>query len=132
MRSNRSMPQDVLIPVLAYADVAEAVERLQAAFGFAPRWRVGAHRAQLAVGATAAVALVAGERSGGHDHVMVRVDDVGALRERAVAAGFEASLIEEFPYGERQCTCVDFSGRTWVFTESVADVDPRDWGADVG
>lgn len=132
MLANRSMPQDVLIPVLAYPDVPEAVERLGAAFGFTLRWRAGAHRAQLAVGDTAAVAIVQGEPTAGGDHVMVRVADLRALRDRAIAAGTEASRIEEFPYGERQCTCVDFSGRSWVFTESVADVDPRDWGAVVG
>lgn len=132
MRENRSMPRDVLVPVLAYPDVEEAVVRLGQAFGFTLRWAVGAHRAQLAVGETAAIAIVQGQASQGADHVMVRVDDVRALRERALSAGVEASAIDEFPYGERQCTCVDFSGRTWVFTESVADVDPREWGAVVG
>ncbi|MFC4139054.1 MULTISPECIES: glyoxalase [unclassified Microbacterium] len=132
MLANRSMPVDALIPVLAYPDVPEAVERLGEAFGFTLRWRIGDHRAQLAVGDTAAVAIVRGERPNGADHVMVRVADVRALRERALAAGAAASTVEEFPYGERQCTCVDFSGRTWVFSESVADVDPREWGAATG
>lgn len=132
MLANRSMPQDVLIPVLAYPDVGEAVARLGDAFGFAVRWRAGGHRAQLAVGDTSAIAIVQGDRPDGADHVMVRVADVAALRERALAAGAQASAVDEFPYGERQCTCVDFSGRTWVFTESVADVDPREWGAVVG
>ncbi|MBD3943653.1 glyoxalase [Microbacterium sp. NEAU-LLC] len=132
MLANRSMPRGVIVPVLAYPDVEEAVERLGAAFGFTLRWRAGTHRAQLAVGDDSAIAIVRGTPATGSDHVMLRVGDVGALRERAHAAGFEASGIEEFPYGERQFTCVDFSGRTWVFTESVADVDPREWGAVVG
>ena len=34
----------------------------------------------------------------------------------------------DFPYGERQYTAIDYSGRAWTFSESIADVDPRDWG----
>lgn len=130
MQSNASMPDDVLIPVLAYPDVGRAVDELGRVFGFRLRWRIGDHRAQLAVGPTAAIAVIAGERAVSADHVMVRVDDAEAHRAIAEAAGCRVSPLEEYPYGERQYTAVDFSGRSWVFTESMVDVDPAEWGAD--
>ena len=48
MRSNRSIPQSTVVPVLIYPDVRAAVEWLGAAFGFVERVRIGeGHRAQL-------------------------------------------------------------------------------------
>jgi uncharacterized glyoxalase superfamily protein PhnB len=32
------------------------------------------------------------------------------------------------PYGERQYTAEDPGGHRWTFSESIADVDPADWG----
>lgn len=130
VQSNASMPDDVLVPVLAYPDVQEAVDELGRVFGFRLRWMVGDHRAQLAVGDSAAIAVIVGERAASADHIMVRVDDAEAHRGLAEAAGCRVSPLEEYPYGERQYTAVDFSGRSWVFTESVTDVDPRAWGAE--
>jgi uncharacterized glyoxalase superfamily protein PhnB len=128
---NRSMPADPLVPVLAYPSVPEAVDWLVAAFGFTRRWQAGDHRAQLGVGG-GAVAVTSGAVPAGADHVMVRVEDVTAHRERARAAGAEVGEIGEHAYGERQYTATDHAGRRWVFSQSVADVDPRDWGATVG
>lgn len=54
------MSGEVLIPVLAYRDVGEAIDWLTASFGFGERWRVGDHRAQLGVGPDAAIALIEG------------------------------------------------------------------------
>ena len=50
MIANCSSPAATVIPVLAYADVAEAAEWLCRAFGFALRLRIGTHRAQLVFG----------------------------------------------------------------------------------
>jgi len=129
---NRSMPRDVLIPVIGYPSVSDAVAWLTDAFGFELRWQVATHRAQLAVGPTAALAIVAGDVTPGGDHVMVRVEGIDAHRARAEAAGAAVSDVGDFPYGERQYTATDFAGRVWVFTESVADVAPSDWGASTG
>ena len=38
---------------------------------------------------------------------------------------------EDFPYGERQYTCVDPAGHSWTFSETVRDVDPPDWGGEL-
>src|ERR671915_447786 len=101
------MPEQILIPVLSYPSVAEAVTRLCATFGFVERWRAGDHRAQLAVGNGAAVAITQGEPTAGPtaDHIMVRVEDVEEHCRTARACG--AEVISEpatMPYGERQYT----------------------------
>jgi uncharacterized glyoxalase superfamily protein PhnB len=131
MIDNRSMPQDVLIPVLGYPSVTEAVGWLTGAFGFTLRWRIGTHRAQLGVGATAAIAVTEDgpARPSGADHVVVRVPDAAAHRDRAVRYGASCSELEDFPYGERQYTAIDLAGRRWVFSQSLRDVAPQDWGA---
>ena len=127
------MPTDVLIPVLSYPSVEEAVNWLTEAFGFGRRWQAGSHRAQLSVGQHAAIAITegVGAQADAADHVMVRVDDVVSHRLRAAAAGASVGDATDHVFGERQYTALDFSGRQWVFTQSLEDVDPREWGATV-
>ena len=61
--------------------------------------------------------------------LMVRVDDVDAHHRRVSAIGGRIlSAPETFPFGERQYTVEDPGGHRWTFTQSVADVDPADWG----
>lgn len=130
MQTNRTMPANVLVPVLAYPSVSEAVAWLTTAFGFTFRWQIEDHRAQLGAGEEAAFAITQGPvPSDGSDHVMVRVADVDAHRERARQAGAEVGEAEDHLYGERQYTAVDHAGRSWVFSQSVRDLDPSDWGA---
>ena len=125
------MPASTVIPVLAYPSVDEAVAWLSAAFGFTLRLRIGDHRAQLNAG-DGALVITGGGAAGeapGRDSIMIRVDDARAHCERARAHGATIAMEPtDFPYGERQYTAVDFSGRAWTFSESIADVDPRAWG----
>ena len=134
MQQNRSMPASTVIPVLAYPSVPEAIAWLSAAFGFTLRLGIGDHRAQLAVGDGAIVitgGAIAGEARG-RDSIMVRVEDARAHCDRAAAHGATIAMTPtDFPYGERQYTAIDFSGRAWTFSETIADVDPRDWGGDL-
>lgn len=135
MLTNRTMPRDALIPVLGYPDVGEAATWLCGAFGFTPRWQAGRHRAQIGVGPSAAIAIVEDAPltpRGGADHVMIRVDDVDTHRDRAAAYGatVTAEPTDHF-FGERQYTVLDHTGRAWVFTQSIADVAPQEWGATV-
>ena len=61
--------------------------------------------------------------------VMVRVADVDAHHARATAAGarvFGAPVDQ--PYGERQYSAEDLGGHLWTFSQTIADVDPADWG----
>jgi uncharacterized glyoxalase superfamily protein PhnB len=124
------MPEDAVVPVLVYADVPAAIAWLCGAFGFHERWRAGDHRAQLGIGASAAIAIAAGAPDlVGSDHVMVRVGNVDAHCEQAQAFGAEVSSPpSDHLYGERQYTARDLTGRSWVFSQSIADMAPEDWG----
>jgi uncharacterized glyoxalase superfamily protein PhnB len=131
------MPPGAVIPVLAYADVAEAVAWLCGAFGFKERLRIGSHRVQLSVG-SGSVVIVGGltapgsgaakERYATHS-VMVRVENVDDHCRNAKEHG--ARVIQapaDYPYGERQYSAEDLAGHAWTFSQTVADIDPADWG----
>ena len=132
---NRSMPPGTIIPELAYHDVVAAARWLVTAFGFRERLRIGNHRIQLVYGEAAVVATdgLAGSDGPGlgmNSHsLMVRVDDVDAHHQRVSGIGGRIlSAPQTFPFGERQYTVEDPGGHRWTFTQSVADVDPGDWG----
>ena len=145
MRSNRSMPNATVIPVLVYEDVAEAVEFLADAFGFVEQLRIGTHRVQLGVGdgavvvserrvapvhdSTDAVILRAPRRGEASHSVMVRVEDLDTHYRHARQNG--ARILtppSDHPYGERQYTAEDLAGHRWTFSQSIADVAPEEWG----
>jgi uncharacterized glyoxalase superfamily protein PhnB len=136
VKPNRSIPSPVVIPVLIYPDVREAVRWLSEAFGFEERLRIGEnHRSQLKVDDGAViVADVRREqrppRPGEVTHsVLVRVEDARAHCERARSRG--AQIIMEptdFEYGERQYAAEDPAGHRWTFSETLEDVDPATWG----
>lgn len=54
---NRSIPSSVVIPVLEYPDVREAVDWLCRTFGFVERLRIGNQRAQLCFGEGAVIVV---------------------------------------------------------------------------
>lgn len=122
------MPQCAVIPVLGYDDVGAACTWLCRTFGFTERWRVGNHRAQLAVG-DGAVAVTEGGAAPDSSSVMVRVEDVDAHHARAQCHG--TRILQpptDYPYGERQYTAEDLAGRRWTFSQTIADVAPEEWG----
>jgi uncharacterized glyoxalase superfamily protein PhnB len=118
--------------VLAYPDVNEAARWLCDAFGFTVRLRIGDHRIQLNVGVgDGAVVVKQGAASASDDSVMVRVENIDQHHSRAVKRGAQIALApESHMYGERQYTAQDPAGHTWTFSESIQDVDPRDWGGE--
>ncbi len=63
---------------------------------------------------------------------MVRVDDVRGVLEIARSSnGADASdTAHDRPYGERQAAFVDPFGHRWVMTQTLQEVDPRDWGGE--
>ena len=131
MLTNRSIPHAAVIPELAYRDVAAAVDWLCDTFGFTVRVRIANHRAQLNVGDGAVVVMegAAEATSAGTHRVMVRVDDVDAHHQRALSRGARVlGPPTTYPFGERQYGVVDPGGHQWVFTQSVADLAPEDWG----
>jgi uncharacterized glyoxalase superfamily protein PhnB len=132
MVTNRSMPPGIFIPVLAYADVAEAADWLCRAFGFRERLRIADHRIQLVFeGASMVVAERMDERKPADSthSVMVRVDDTNQHYAQARDSGARIlSPPTDLPYGERQYAAEDIGGHRWVFSQSIADVHPTDWG----
>lgn len=134
---NRSAPPGPIVPVLIYVDAPKAVEWLSAAFGFTERLHTPAqpdgtiHHTQLAVGRGSVI--LTGDRgrpASRSGSLMVYVDDVDAHFERA--REFGAKILRPpatHPFGERQYTAEDFGGYEWTFSQSVADVEPKEWGA---
>jgi len=124
------MPCSIVIPELAYPSIGEAIDWLCKAFGFTLRIRMGDHRAQLNVCGGGAVVLI--EQTANvslRTAVMVRVEDVNAHCDRARRMGVR--IVREprdYPYGERQYNVEDFAGHHWCFSQSIANIDPRDWG----
>lgn len=136
MKPNRSVPVSTVIPVLIYPDVRAAVEWLGEAFGFTERLRIGeGHRSQLRIGdGDLVIAEAHGDRQPPRpgevtSSVMVRVEDARAHCEQARAHGARI-LMEptDQMYGERQYAAEDLVGHHWTFTQTLADVDPADWG----
>ena len=133
MLTNRSVPRCTVIPELVYPDVQQAVQWLCDTFGFTLRIGMGSHRAQLNVGDGAVVLM---EPRGGNEsrgYVMVRVEDVHRHCEHSRQRG--ARIVREpadYPYGERQYNVEDLAGHIWTFTQSIADVDPREFGGEPG
>jgi uncharacterized glyoxalase superfamily protein PhnB len=139
--TNRSMPSSAVIPELAYPDVRAAVDWLCHTFGFVERLRIGNHRAQLTFGSGSVIvtgrpvdpSTKSSEVSlpvGGLSHsVTVRVADVDQHYTHAKQAG--AHIVRppsDYPYGERQYSVDDLGGHRWTFSETIADIDPKDWG----
>jgi uncharacterized glyoxalase superfamily protein PhnB len=114
--------------------VPDAVEWLCRAFGFQERLRIERHRAQLVFGDGAVIVteLEAADLDGASHRthgVHVRVDDVDGHHRQALHAG--AHILHpptDYPFGERQYTVEDPGGHRWTFSQSIADVDPADWG----
>ncbi len=60
---------------------------------------------------------------------MVKVENIDAHHERALQHG--ARILKpptDYNYGERQYSAVDLAGHHWIFTETIADLAPEDWG----
>jgi uncharacterized glyoxalase superfamily protein PhnB len=139
MKPNRSIPSAVVVPVLIYPDVREAVSWLSAAFGFAERVRIGEnHRSQLSVGDGAVIVADVrhdrrAPRLGEATHsVLVRVDDARAHCDRAREHGARITMEPtDFEYGERQYAAEDPAGHQWTFSETLADIAPEEWGGEL-
>ncbi|HVX04614.1 MAG TPA: VOC family protein [Rhodanobacteraceae bacterium] len=131
---NRSMLANAVVPCLNYPDVRAAADWLCKAFGFRERLRIADHRSQLQLG-TAGEGVVVSQGPkpwlpiDSTHAVMIRVGDLARHHRQAGSAGARiVSPVTTYPYGERQYTAVDPWGHVWVFSETVADVDPEAWG----
>jgi len=133
MQTNRSIPSSVVIPVLRVPDVLAAARWLSETLGFRERLRIAAHRVQLVFGDGAlVVAEASAPRAEPLDSVMLRVENLDAAFASALAHG--ATVIhapEDYPYGERQATVRAPFGHIFTLSQSIADVDPADWGGEL-
>lgn len=132
---NRSTPDAAFVPTRSYPDMDAAVAWLEQVLGCRERLRVPGHRVQLTKG-NGAMVVVAWDPSTAPANsgrppatLLVRVADADAAWTRALAHGAEGvSPPATYPYGERQATVRDPAGHAWTLSQTVADVDPRDWG----
>lgn len=129
MLFNRSVPPCNVIPVLIYPDPGVAADWLCAAFGFTVRLRIANHRIQMRA-ADGCLTIAEGNVVPNNSHItQIRVEDARAHCERARQHG--ARILTEpvdHMYGERQYNAEDFAGHRWDFTQTIADVDPKEWG----
>ncbi|HEV2386281.1 MAG TPA: VOC family protein [Candidatus Acidoferrales bacterium] len=154
MIENRSAPPGDIVPALVYDDLAKAIAWLCDVFGFTERLRASAPdgaitHAQLALGqggifltpsrtgqgfASPDTGALRPPRPNEVSQILhVRIPDANRHHEHAAKRG--ARILQPpatYPYGERQYTAEDFAGYRWTFSQSVADVNPGDWGAQVG
>lgn len=135
---NRSIPSPTVIPVLPYPDVREAVAWLEKVFGFRERLQIAEHRAQMLTNDGGAMIVAeyidrnqrpeAGARYATHQ-IMVRVHDVRAHCKHVKACGGEVlEEPEDHVYGERQYVVRDIGGHRWIFSETLGDAHPSEWG----
>jgi uncharacterized glyoxalase superfamily protein PhnB len=131
MLFNRSIPDAAVIPVLAYPDLDAAIAWLTSTFGFRVRLRIGNHRAQMIAGQGAFVVAAREQVEPPLDSLLIRITNLDGHYEHSRSRG--ARILSEpgnYPYGERQYTVEDLIGRRWTFSETIADVDPREWGGE--
>lgn len=150
MMQNRSVPPGAVIPFLYYDNVPRAIEWLSGAFGFTERLRTppdpdgSIHLAQMNAGNGGVMLRTkdpggelshAGAKPGlGHapQGILVRVEDADAHCRRAREFGAKILMEpKDCIFGERQYNAADLAGNQWTFSQTITDVDPADWGAEV-
>jgi len=141
MTANRSKPAGTVFPSLIYTDVPKAIDWLCDVFGFTERLRAGDSHAQLAIGQGGVLLGQARTESDGLAFspprpgevsitLGIQVEDVDRHYEHAKQRG--ARILKPpttYQYGERQYSVLDLEGYRWAFSQSIADVNPTDWGA---
>jgi len=139
-----------MVANLCYDDLDAAITWLCDTFGFVERFRYGSSKrvvgAQLQLGE--AIVMLFGPRTGHgaasefvfrapraderNHSVTIRVDDADRHHAHASARGARILLAPQtYQFGERQYSVEDLAGHVWTFSQSVADVAPEDWGAQV-
>jgi uncharacterized glyoxalase superfamily protein PhnB len=133
LRPNRSIPDAIVIPELAYSNVPAAAKWLCEHFGFQERLRIADHRVQLNVSNGGAIIVTqrdpAAPSIDASHAVLVRLENIDAHYRKVVSKGARIiHPIKSHTYGERQYTAQDFEGHIWTFSQTLEDVDPATWG----
>jgi uncharacterized glyoxalase superfamily protein PhnB len=138
---NRSVPANVILPHLAYSDVAASIAWLKDVFGFQEHYRYGdpaqPQGAQMHLGDAWIMVTLAREGRGSPaqlgawtQSLTVFVDDVEAHLAHSRQKG--AKIVEDLNrtiYGELQYGVEDLEGHHWLFSRHTSDVAPEEWGA---
>ncbi len=136
-----------IIPYLAYADAATAIDYLCRVFGFTERMRMPmpdgrVGHAELDLEGDCLMLASAGPEMnmvsarglpGLHALMAVYVTDVDAHYARACAQG--ATILQELTtqfYGDRSYRAVDCEGQCWTFATHVKDPTPEELAAGCG
>jgi hypothetical protein len=106
----RTMHVEKIVPVLPTDDLAGAVAAWSALLGAEPTFVDGDRWAQFDVGGSR-VALAGADKTTERPAVMVKVDDLAAARDTAVAAGLVASPVAR---GGHELRCQVESPDGWV------------------
>ena len=133
------LPPGPVVPWLVYEDVPKAIDWLSRSFRIrgAPAHPARAGRQYPPRAASGRPGLRCSYSGpGGAESrapsLLVHVEDVDAHYERAKKFG--AKVLDQpttHMFGERQYSAEDFAGRHWTFSQSMADVNPEEWGAKV-
>jgi uncharacterized glyoxalase superfamily protein PhnB len=140
MIANRSVPTHIVLPHLAYQDVAAAAAWLTRVFGFVEHYRYGTPVAGVQMYAGGALIMLMESRGaplpaqipGRLYATSIFLDDVESHYARSSAEG--ADIVEELHetvYGEVQYGVKDLDGHLWIFSRHARDVAPEEWGATV-
>src|SRR5947209_20030653 len=133
MKANRCIPPCAVIPQVSYPEVTEGAAWLSQAFGMQVRMRIANHRVQMRFGNGALIVVERRADDTRRSNTMLRVGDVDACCARAAAVGGKLTGgAETYPYGVRQGHLEHFAGNQCVLFETVGDVDPMEFGFEVG
>jgi uncharacterized glyoxalase superfamily protein PhnB len=153
MANNAPENRPRIVPMMAYEDVASALEWLAAAFGFHERmrfeWpdgRISHAEMEMGDGLIMLANPTPDYQSPKRhreaceparrwstvpwviDGLLVYVDDVDTHFERAKESG--ATILSEpqdQSYGDRNYRAEDIEGHRWMFATHIRDVDPAEW-----
>ncbi|MFK7928978.1 MAG: VOC family protein [Myxococcota bacterium] len=130
-----------IMPMLAYADPAAAIDFLVQAFGFTERYRLAMPDGSLGhaelVRGEAVVSLASAWRDAGlfpptelngcHCQLAVMVSDVDAhwAHAREAGATIVAAPEDQF-YGFRMYRALDPEGHRWIFQQKLREVSPEE------
>jgi PhnB protein len=129
METNPSPDPQRIVPYLAYADAAAAIDFLCRAFGFEEQYRLpmpdgaighaeialAGHVIMLASAFPVMGFLSPRDLSGVHSQVYVRIDEVDTHYERAKAAGATIAVAPRNQHGQRMYRAIDPEGHRWIF-----------------
>jgi PhnB protein len=138
--TNLSESEQRITPYLAYADAPAAIEFLCGAFGFDERFRLPmpdgriGHAEMAYKGHTVMLASTYKEIGfispknlpGVHSQIHIRVDDVDAHYQRAMAAGATIATAPKDQHGERAYRAMDPEGHRWIFSMALAEATGKD------